>query len=210
MKNINFILMLVSLLVYPATSFSGMYFGATVGQSHSEDDISASDLTWFTYTNIESTSSDLKDTAFSIFIGYDFKIYDNDFAVEVGWVDFGENTLSASGQDLPSGGGGKRTGNLNTESEAITLSLIGKKNIMKEMLVFGKLGVSAWDISAKLEGTASDPSGNPIGAISQSASDSGYDIFVGIGVGYGNFMIQFERYKMDASNINYISLGFRM
>ena len=210
MKHIHFILMLISLLVYPTTSFSAIYFGAAVGQSSSEDKTSASDLTWFNYTNVDSESLDTKDTAFSIFGGYDFKIYENDFAVEVGWVDFGKNSLSASGQDFLPGGTGRRTVDVISEAEAITLSLIGKKNIMKEMIVFGKLGVSAWDISEKIKGSVSDSSGNPTGSTSQSASDRGYDIFYGIGIGYSNFMIQFDRYKMGGSNTNYISLGFRI
>jgi hypothetical protein len=209
MKKASLILILVSLLAHPASSFADMYFGATVGQSSSEK-MSTSGLSYFNYTNIDTESSDTSDTAFSIFAGYDFKIYDNDFAVEVGWVDFGKNSLSASGQDFLPGGTGRRAATVVKETNAITLSMVGKKKVVKDLFAFGKLGLSAWDASSKFRGTVTDSSGNLSGSTSQTSSDNGYDVFLGVGVGYGNVMIQFERYRMNESDINYISLGFKI
>ena len=104
MKKYKEIFFASTLLAMSSNAFSEMYFGASLGKSSSSDVGSASDYSFYYYTSVESELSDTEDNAFSIFTGYDFKLAENEFAVEAGWVDLGENSLEAIGQDSSTAG----------------------------------------------------------------------------------------------------------
>lgn len=210
MKKYKVIIFASTFLVLSGNAFSGMYFGASLGKSNSSDAGSASDYYYFLYTNVETELSETEDRAFSIFTGYDFELLENQFAIELGWIDLGENTLEALGQDSPIAGDGKRTLDVRTEAEAINISFIGKKNVVKDLSLFGKLGVSSWDVSGRLDGVVYNSSGDQVGSTSFSGSDSGTDIFFGFGLEYKFILFQLERYKIGDSNTSYVSIGAKI
>ncbi len=204
------ILITSAILAFSSSSFSEIYFGASAGQSSSTGGDSASDSSYFWYTNVESESSDSTDHAFSIYSGYNFSSLNNNLAIEAGWVSLGESNLTAAGQDFSPGGDGKRSLDITNKTEAITLSVIGKKSIANQLKLFGKLGVSAWDITGDLDGVVNDAAGNQTGSTTRSVSDSGNDIVIGFGLEYQYLTVQFERFKIGESNTNFISVGAKI
>ena len=199
-----------ALLVMSSNAFSDMYFGASLGKSSSSDLGSASNYSFYYYTSVESELSDTEDNAFSIFTGYDFKLAENEFAVEAGWVDLGESSLETIGQDFGVAGDGTRTLNVVAEAEAISISFIGKKSVAKGLSLFGRLGGSSWDVSGKVDGVVYNSSGSQVGSTAFNGSDSGTDIYFGLGLEYKFMRLQFDRYKIGESNTNFISIGAKI
>ncbi|MGA1790186.1 MAG: outer membrane beta-barrel protein [bacterium] len=210
MRSTKKLIFTANILLLSSKAFcSGLYFGAAVGQSHSQDAGSASDLIWFIYTNINTESSDTKDTAFSAYFGYEFDFNEMCVGVEAGWIDFGENTLYAEGQDFSPGGDGKRTANITAEADAITVSAQLKKAVVNDLSLFGRIGLSSWDVSCTLYGETYNALGDKTGSIFDSGSESGTDLYFGIGLEYKFIRVEFDRYKINETDTDYVSIGIK-
>lgn len=197
------------MLALPLTGFGNeLYFGGSLGQSRSED-ASASELSYFAYTNVTSEASDTEDFAYSVFFGYTFDFTDFSLATEVGYVDFGENTLVAEGNDFAVAGDGTRTVNFSAEAESLSVSLIALKELQDDFSVFGRLGVSQWDVSGQLNGQVFNSSGAQTGFTSQSASEDGTDLYLGFGLEYKFIRVGFDRYEVNDSTTNYLYAGVK-
>ena len=143
-------------------------------------------------TGITNPSVDDSDSGFKIFGGYQFS---RNWGVEVGYVDFGKAGLSGSMLGIPF------TGDLGVT--ALTVAGTGTMPMNESFSLLGKVGMWNWDAKASVAalGTAG------------SASDSGTDLFFGVGLRYNlsknlGLQLEVEQYSGDDS-ITYTSLGLR-
>ena len=146
---------------------SGWYAGASIGQTKAKDA-----CTGLAGTGI---TCDDKDTAFSIFGGYQVN---QNFGVELGYTDLGKVTAS----------GGGATASI--EAKGFELVGVGTYPINQQFDVYGKLGFFRWDLDASASG--------PGGSFSQS--ESGTDLTFGLGVKYNftknvGMRVQWQQYK---------------
>lgn len=169
-----------------AADGTGFYVGAGVGQSKAKDA-----CTGLAGTGI---TCDDKDTAFSIFGGYQVN---TNFGVELGYTDLGKVTASGFGVTA------------SIEAKGLELVGVGTYPINPQFDVYGKLGLFRWDLDASASG--------PGGSISQS--ESGTDLTFGFGVKYNftqNFgmRVQWQQYKdigneatTGTSDVDVIGIG---
>jgi OOP family OmpA-OmpF porin len=143
-------------------------------------------------TGITNPSVDDSDSGFKIFGGYQFS---RNWGVEVGYVDFGKAGISGSMLGIPF------TGDLGVT--ALTVAGTGTMPMNESFSLLGKVGMWNWDAKASVAalGTAG------------SASDSGTDLFFGVGLRYNlsknlGLQLEVEQYSGDDS-ITYTSLGLR-
>jgi len=143
-------------------------------------------------TGITNPSVDDSDSGFKIFGGYQFS---RNWGVEVGYVDFGKAGISGSTLGIPF------TGDLGVT--ALTVAGTGTMPMNESFSLLGKVGMWNWDAKANVAalGTAG------------SASDSGTDLFFGVGLRYNlsknlGLQLEVEQYSGDDS-ITYTSLGLR-
>ena len=143
-------------------------------------------------TGITNPSVDDSDSGFKIFGGYQFS---RNWGVEVGYVDFGKAGISGSILGIPF------TGDLGVT--ALTVAGTGTMPMNESFSLLGKVGMWNWDAKANVAalGTAG------------SASDSGTDLFFGVGLRYNlsknlGLQLEVEQYSGDDS-ITYTSLGLR-
>ena len=160
------LLALVAVSTPALSQDTGWYVGLGVGQSKFDVDCTG------------TTSCDDKDTAWSIFGGYQFNKH---FGAELGYVDLGKVTASGPVLGVPV--------SLSIKTKAFELLGVGTYPINQQFSVYGKLGFFRWDV---------DASASALGA-SASDSDSGTDFTHAIGVKY-NFTktiagtLQWQRY----------------
>ena len=114
----------------------GLYSGVGMGQSH------------------DKGSYKDRDTAFSIFGGYDFNRY---LGVEAGYADLGKLEY---------------TGQVPLEATAPYLVAVGKLPVTEKVDVYAKAGINRWSLD----------NANP--ALTGTADDSGTDPTYGLGVQY--------------------------
>ena len=103
-------------------------------------------------------------------------------SVELGWVSFGE--VEKSGEAL--------------EASAFHVAMMGKLSLQSDLNLYGKLGITSWD---------ADTTSGEI-----SASDSGADVFLGVGIDYqvgANSSVRFgaDWYSLDDEEIAVYSIG---
>jgi OOP family OmpA-OmpF porin len=141
---------------------------------------------------ITNPSVDDSDSGFKIFGGYQFS---RNWGVEVGYVDFGKAGISGSILGIPF------TSDLGVT--ALTVAGTGTMPMNESFSLLGKVGMWNWDAKASVAalGTAG------------SASDSGTDLFFGVGLRYNlsknlGLQLEVEQYSGDDS-ITYTSLGLR-
>lgn len=174
------------------TSFEGTYLGAGIGQSKLHDD-SFDQLEKFGY------SVDNNDTAYQLFMGYQFNPY---FAVEGSYIDFGDFSASYSDAYL------KPNNELSTDG--FGAAMLGRLPIQGGFSIHGKLGMVAWDAESK-GGYSYDKS-----LSADSNSDDGTDPFYGLGAEYASNNItirgEYVRYDINSDvDIDMLSasLGYR-
>ncbi|MBV1870495.1 MAG: hypothetical protein KUG76_06270, partial [Gammaproteobacteria bacterium] len=68
----------------------------------------------------------------------------------------------------------------------------------------------SWDVSGKVDGVVYNSSGSQVGSTAFNGSDSGTDIYFGLGLEYKFMRLQFDRYKIGESNTNFISIGAKI
>ena len=175
-----------SLPVAAQMSARNAYIGASVGQAKYND--------WCgTVSGLGSSSCDDKDTAFRLFAGYQFH---PNIAVEVGYADLGKATFSGTFLGVPVTG--------KDEFTAWDLVAVGSLPFGTGFSAFGKLGL----YHGKVDATA-----NVAGARG-TASDTGTDLTLGLGVGYDftrnlGVRAEWQRYNdfSDAGGLDVFSLG---
>lgn len=170
----------------------GPYVGAGLGYTKLDND----SLDWLADAG---ASTDDSDTGYKLFVGYQFN---PNFAIEAGYVDFGDFSASAS---VPG-----YSAKAEISAEGFTAALVGKLPIQNGFSVFGKLGMIAWDGDYK----ESDSDG-----WSYSESSDGSDPYYGIGAEYEVERIlmraEFERYDISDSGEDFeidmisASIGYR-
>lgn len=179
------VLMLSSLFAASQASAQGFYIGGSVGKSDIDDEIAIPAL-------ITSGSVDGTDTGFKIFGGYQFN---QNFGVELAYVDLGKATYSGDFFGTPVAGG-------KVELWGINISAVGTLPLNPSFAVFGKVGLFSW------EAKASDVTGG----VPFSAKDDGADISYGIGASYNftkNFSAraEWEFFNTDAADASLLSIG---
>jgi OmpA-OmpF porin, OOP family len=111
---------------------AGFYLGASIGQSKAKD----------TCDDSAGFSCDDKDTAWKIFAGYQFNRH---FAVEAGYTDLGEVTVSAaSGTSSVRG---------TIELSAFELMAVGSFPVADRFSLYGKLGLYRAETEQRLQVT---------------------------------------------------------
>jgi OOP family OmpA-OmpF porin len=149
---------------------TGWYAGFNLGQSTVKD---------FDCTG--TTSCDDKDTAWSIFGGYQFN---KNFGVELGYVDLGKATQSGV---VPLFG----SFSASFEVTGFEFSGVGTLPISERFSMYGKLGLFMWDLDVKGSSTLTGP---------VSLSEDGTDFTFGIGARYHftknlAVQLQWQRYN---------------
>lgn len=157
----------VGVAVPAAAAGPDWYLGANAGVTHY--DASSSDLDSALSSDgfTASSSVDDSDTGYKLFLGYQFN---QNFAVEGGYVDLGKMSFSST---ITAPSAGTVSGDVKTKN-GLFLDAVGTLPLGNNFSVFGRLGV----YSIKTELTASGSAG------SVSSSDTGSDFHWGIGAGY--------------------------
>lgn len=146
----------------------GFYAGFNFGQSRADD----VDCTG-------TTACDDKDTAFSIFAGYQVN---QNFGVEFGYVDLGRASL-----DVPGFGGLVA---IRFESTGFEVSGVGIIPINQQLSFYGKLGLFLWDLDVRATGSGG----------TAALSEDGTDLTFALGARYSLMRnvalhVQWQRYK---------------
>jgi OOP family OmpA-OmpF porin len=175
-------------------STSNLYAGASIGQAKAKDACEG------------ASSCDDKDTAWRVFLGYQFT---PNIAVEAGYADLGKATASGS-VFVP--GVGTVAADAKFESTAWDLVAVGMLPLASQFSLYGKLGLYYGEVKASGSGT--------VGGITVPVSDKDTttDLTFGIGAGWDinrNFGIraEYQKYKdMGGSNtgksdIDVLSIG---
>jgi OOP family OmpA-OmpF porin len=160
-----------------------------------------SDVGWYVggsygMTNIDvdtggpGFSVDGDDSGFKIYGGFQFTKH---WGAEVGYVDFGKAGIRGSVIGIPF------TGDLGIT--AFTLAGTGTLPLGTNFALLGKVGLAQWEADASVSGAG-------------SASDSGSDMFYGIGARYSfnkNLSVQaeYEVLDMDVDSVTMMSIGLR-
>lgn len=190
---------LLSLLSSQSFAGQGFYLGALVGQA--EADISLSDLSGLddggNFSNIDIDDSD---TTYGITVGY--KVSPN-FAVELGYQDFGEYTVSGN-----SDGSGSFwfAGPVEATAEAtgILLGVKGIYPVQENFEIYGKAGINSWDTDNDFTDSC----------CTVSASDDGTDAYFGVGATYVienvGLSLGFTRFDVSDTDLDILSLGIEI
>lgn len=180
---------------------NGWYIGASVGQS--EFDLgSGAELDALLLTDgiTSTTTTDDSDTGWKLFGGFAFS---ENFAVEAGYVDFGESEFNTTVTAPAIAAGVYNTA---VETTSFYVDLVGTVPVTDSFNVFGKVGFNRWDV----EGTISVP-GFGSGTILE---DDGNDVTYGVGASYSftdsvAVRGEWERFDIDGEDMDLLSLGIQ-
>jgi len=142
---------------------------------------------------IISPSLDDSDSGFKIFGGFQFS---RNWGMEFGYVDFGKAGIGGSILGIPF------TGDVGVT--AFTFAGTGTLPLSENFALLGKVGLANWDAKVNVS--------TGIGA--GSASESGTDMFYGIGARYSfnknlSVQVEFEQFETDADSASMTSVGLR-
>jgi len=170
---------LATLLPMAAMADSGFYLGGSVGNGGVDINFGSG-----------VPNFDESDTAWKAILGYRFDLPAVFLAVEGGYVDFGEPTLSAAGASAavaPSG-----------------INLFGIAGLEAGPVdLFVKAGYISWDADLVL-----DDGVNPVERLSDSGSDLGYGLGLSFGLGPVDIRGEYEMYDIEDADVSMISVGF--
>lgn len=168
----------VTLTPPAASADSGFYIGASAGGATIDADLDGINIPGL------PSSIDEDDTATKVFAGYTFDLPLVDIAVEGGYVDFGEPDIDILGQALTLDSTGFNVWGIATFNAGL-------------IDVYGKLGLIAWEVDAKLlNDTASD-----------DGTDPGYGIGAAFGIGPLAVRGEYELYDLDDADVSMLSVG---
>jgi len=134
------------------------YFGVNIGQTKTdayECDGGAS---------VDWTNCPDKDTGIKLYVGHNLH---KNFAVEAGFIDFGEFKSNFAFND----NGRIAHGLVKISGKSLFVAGMGKIHVHPKVTLFGKVGLHRWDIEAGIEGEFD----------SIDVDDDGVDWFYGIG-----------------------------
>ena len=160
----------------------GFYVGGSVGQASLNESVNS------------TISIDDEDTSFRLSAGYSFSDY---FAVEGGYIDFGEVSDSFTVAGV--------TGRVEAEADGFDLALVGSLPVSEKFSLTGRAGYLFWDADVKATAT---------GVPTISDSEDGNDLFFGIGAEY-RFTDQWsltggwDRYELDDVDFDNLHVGVR-
>jgi OmpA-OmpF porin, OOP family len=163
--------------VAQADTQPGFYAGAGIGSTK----IGADEL--------DDTGFDDSDVGFKVFGGYDFN---QNFGIEVSYVDFGEGSADAGGASASVG------------VSALTASAVGKLPVSEMFTLYGKLGFASYDVDLDFNNVPGFGSGH--------LSDSDSDLMYGVGgaLSFGGTFearLEYEAINVDDFDINMISVS---
>ncbi|MDX1516114.1 MAG: porin family protein [Woeseiaceae bacterium] len=178
--NAQRVLALAGLALMPitATADSGPYIGASAGGASFEADLNDPTIPGL------PSSLDEDDTAVKIFVGYKVDLPVIDFAIEGGYVNFGEPDIDVLGSQLTF----ETTGFNAWGIAAIDAGLLD---------IYGKLGLIAWDVEAAFQGSS----------ISDDGSDLGYGLGLRFDLGALEIRGEYEIYDLDDTDVAMLSVG---
>lgn len=179
------LLVLSGMLAGHQAAAQGFYIGGSVGQSDFDDGNAIPDL-------ITSGTVDGTDTGFKLFGGYQFN---QNFGLELAWVDLGKASYSGTFQGIPVTGGTIETYGLNIS--AVGTLPLGSSGFS----LFGKAGFYSWEAKAN----------DTTGGLPFSGKQDGSDLSYGIGASYDftknlGIRAEWERFKA-VDNIDLLSVG---
>ena len=126
-------------------------------------------------------------TSWKVFGGYQFH---DSFAVEIGYLDTGEAKETFAGESLA------------ISADGATASLVGMLPIGEQFSLHARLGMFFWDVEAKFDD----------GFTSFTASDSGEDLYYGVGAGMklgenAGLRLEYEIADVEDVDVSMISLS---
>lgn len=193
---------------------SAWYLGVSGGVTSADDS---------QFDNVEESGSD-DSSGWKLYAGYDI----NDiWAVELGYTDLGEldgplanatgmifTTAFSEGISIPvevflasdflvfgpESLIAAASHSISYEPSLWELSVLGKYPMGDRFSLFGKLGLSSWELESDYEGLSKRP------------DESGTDVFVGLGCEYGlsdKFSVRaaWDRYAIDSADVDLWSVG---
>lgn len=183
-RRIALALLVTSGLLAAPQASGQLYLGGSFGKSDFDDANAIPDL-------ITSGTVDGKDSGFKIFGGFQFN---QNFGVEMAWVDLGKAKYSGTFLGAPVTGGTVDTSGLN-------ISAVGTIPLNPSFELFGKVGLFAWEAKAR----------DTTGGVPFSGKDDGADFSFGIGASYNitknvSLRAEWERFKA-VDSIDFLSLG---
>src|SRR3954467_9546316 len=161
---------LVSAAEQVGAADTGGYIGFSAGQSKADLDGNEIDAALASGGFASTTSVEDSDFGFKLYGGYQFN---KNFAVEGGYTDLGELT---SHTIITSGGGATLNGKW--KAYTIDLSAVGILPINEKFSVFGRSGISFWNLDFDLMGNG------PAGTATLSESESGVGPLLAIGASF--------------------------
>lgn len=161
-----------------ANADSGFYLGAGAGGATIEADLGI--------TGIPGLPSEIDedDTATKLFAGYTFDLPLIDFAVEVGYVDFGEPEINVLGDNLTFDTTGVNAWGIATFNAGL-------------IDLYGKVGLIAWEADASFLGQSD----------SEDGTDPGYGIGAAFGIGPLEIRGEYELYDLEDADVSMLSVG---
>jgi OOP family OmpA-OmpF porin len=126
-------------------------------------------------------------TSWKLFGGYQFH---DSFAAEIGYLDSGEAKESFAGQSLA------------VSADGATASLVGMLPIGEQFSLHARLGMFFWDVEATVDD----------GVSTMTFSDSGEDLYYGVGAGMklgetAGLRLEYEIADIDDVDVSMISLS---
>jgi OOP family OmpA-OmpF porin len=178
------VLALSGLVAVSQATAQGFYIGGSIGQSDFDDGNAVPAL-------ITSGTVDGSDTGFKIFGGYQFN---QNFGVEIAYVDLGQASYSGSFSGATVTGGTVKASGLN-------MSAVGTLPLGSNFALFGKAGLFIWESKAN----------DVTGGVPFSGTEDGTDLSVGLGASFNltknlTLRAEWERYKA-VGDIDLLSVG---
>lgn len=183
-RKIALVLLVMGGLIVAPQAWGQFYLGGSFGKSDFDDGNAIPDL-------ITSGTVDGKDSGFKIFGGYQFN---QNFGVELAYVDLGKAKYSGTFGALPVTGG-------SVDTTGFNFSAVGTLPLNPSFELFGKVGLFAWEAQAR----------DTTGGVPFSGKDDGADLSFGIGASYNinkNLSVRAEWEQFKAvDTISLLSLG---
>ena len=187
----------LALMSGPSLAEKGVYVGLSIGQG-SVDLPTTEVLTLLDDGGGAFVNEDDSDTVFDIHVGYQFNEY---FAVEGGYANFGEYSLSAVSDGTGSTWFAGDTAVASIDGYGFLLGLKAMAPVSENFTLFAKAGLNMWEaeISASVV------------SVSLSEDDDGTDAYFGFGATYNinNIGINagFNRYDVAGGDIEAFTIG---
>ncbi len=204
------------LSITPYYCMAEPYFGFGIGQSSSQElqehDITGElDFGFNGGEDLESFTQKTTDTAFKIFAGYNLRDW---FGLEFGYIDYGENSFVAEDNTSTSTNVISHRNHIEAKADltGIYIAALPKVIFSNGVSANLKLGAMSWDISGTLRRSIEETfTDRPPFSFSRtnSLSDNGTDLIIGLGISYGIYFLEYERLQMNSDDVDLIMLSLK-